>query len=173
MKFRLNLFVLILGLAGCDGQTLSMGGGSAGQELDAKAIAVGVIPDPANVVLAGRFETRSELGTDKFCAVGDSGSQHKVGVLAVFGPESKCEAQGTARVSGGEKVSITFTGEENCQFDAEFDGISIRFPGSLPNGCAAYCSARATFAGTSYFMVEHGNDNARKALGREIEKLCS
>jgi hypothetical protein len=147
MKLQIILCAVIVSLAGCDGQT-------------------------ANVVLAGRFETRSELGIDKFCAVGESGSQHKIGVLAVFGPESKCEAQGTAQIRG-EKVSISLSGQESCHFDAEFDGISIRFPGSLPEGCVAYCSARASFAGTSYFMVEHGNDNARKALGRDIEKLCN
>jgi hypothetical protein len=172
MKFWLGLPLALLCLSGCDGQTILVDGGSAGQQLDKKAIEVGIIPDPDNVTLSGRYETRSELGTDKFCAVGEAGSQHKIGILAVFGPESKCEAQGTAQVKG-EKVSLSLTNEDSCRFEAEFDGISIRFPGSMPEGCASYCTARASLAGTSYFMVEHGNDNARKALGRDIEKLCS
>jgi hypothetical protein len=172
MKFWLSLPFALLCLSGCDGQTILVDGSSAGQQLDKKAIEVGIIPDPDNVTLSGRYETRSELGTDKFCAVGEAGSQHKIGILAVFGPESKCEAQGTAQVKG-EKVSLSLTNEDSCRFEAEFDGISIRFPGSMPEGCASYCTARASLAGTSYFMVEHGNENARKALGRDIEKLCS
>jgi hypothetical protein len=160
-------------VTGCDGQGISLGGGdSAGQALNEKAIEVGAIPDPSNVKLAGRFETRSELGTDKFCAVGEGGSQHKIGVLAVFGPESKCEGQGRARVNG-EVITIDLTGQDGCRFDAEYDGISLRFPGALPDGCASYCTPRASLAGTSYYIVEHGNENARKALGRDIEKLCS
>ncbi len=172
MKLLSILPFLFLILSGCDGQTILTDSGSAGKQLDKKAIEVGIIPDPNNVTLSGRYETRSELGTDKFCAVGESGSQHKVGILAVFGPESKCEAQGTAQVKG-EKISLSLNGADSCRFDAEFDGISIRFPGNLPDGCASYCTARASFAGTSYFMVEHGNENARKALGRDIEKLCA
>lgn len=171
MNSRPICALALLCLTACDGPKLGLGGSSAGDALDEKAIATGVIPDPANITLAGRFETRSELGTDKFCAVEQGGTQHKIGVLAVFGPESKCEAQGVARANGG-KISLSFKGEGSCEFDTEFDGISIRFPGSLPEGCASYCTARASFAGTSYFMVEHGNDNARKALGRDFEKLC-
>jgi hypothetical protein len=172
MTIRIFFAAAILLLGGCDGETLSLGGSNAGDELNKKAIESGVIPDPRNVTLSGRYETRSELGTDKLCAVGESGAQHKIGVLAVFGPESKCEGQGTASIKG-EAINIKLNSQGSCNFDAEFDGISIRFPGALPDGCTSYCTPRASLAGTSYFMVEHGNENARKALGRDIEKLCS
>jgi hypothetical protein len=171
MKLRVFLAISLYSLSACDGQTILTDSASTGQQLDKKAIEVGIIPDPNNVTLSGRFETRSELGTDKFCAVGEAGAQHKIGILAVFGPESKCEAQGTAQIKG-EKIALSLNNQESCRFDAEFDGISIRFPGTMPGGCASYCTARASFAGTSYFMVEHGNINARKTLGRDIEKLC-
>ncbi len=143
----------------------------AGDALDQLAIEKGILPDINNLVFAGRFETRSELGTDKFCAVKKGGGSYKIGMLAVFGPESKCEAQGTARVNG-EKVDITLNGKESCRFDAEYDGIELRFPGNLPAGCESYCTSRASFAGTSYFIVEPGDDNARATLGRDIDRLC-
>jgi hypothetical protein len=173
MMRLLGLLFFVFIVSACDGQSISLGSSdSAGQALNEKAIEVGAIPDPSDVKLAGRFETRSELGTDKFCAVGEGGSQHKIGVLAVFGPESKCEGQGSARVKG-EVITIDLTGQDSCRFDAEYDGISLRFPGAVPDGCASYCTPRASLAGTSYFIVEHGDENARKALGRDIEKLCS
>ena len=143
----------------------------AGRALDAKAIAAGIMPDRNNLDLAGRFETQSDLGTDKFCAVSAGVGQFSVGLLAVFGPESKCEAQGRAAIDG-EKVRISLRGKDNCAFDAEFDGVELRIPGSIDAGCASYCSPRASFSGTSYFKVETGDNNARRALGRDIEKLC-
>ena len=143
----------------------------AGRALDAQAVAVGILPDHDNLDLAGRFETRSDLGTDKFCAVSNGTRTFSIGMLAVFGPESKCEAQGSAAIEG-EKARITLRGKEDCAFDAEFDGVELRVPGSIDAGCASYCSDRASLAGTSYFKVENGNENARRALGRDIEKLC-
>jgi hypothetical protein len=173
MKAVAALLTLVL-LSACDSAKLpeSLGGGSnAGRALDERAIEAGILPGSADRVIAGRFETRSDLGTDKFCAVKSGSAQFRIGALAVFGPESKCEAQGSATING-EKVRITLTGKGKCSFDAEFDGIELRFPGAIEQGCATYCTARASFSGTSYFMVEQGDTNARRALGRDIEKLC-
>jgi hypothetical protein len=163
-------------LAGCDnggGGPIGgfTGGDSAGKELDVRAKSVGMLPDENNMVFAGRFETRSDLGTDKFCAVKSSKNNYNIGVLAVFGPESKCEGRGTASLTG-EKVTVTLSGKDSCTFDAEFDGVGLRFPGAIETGCASYCSPRASLSGTSYFIVEQGDDNARRALGRDFEKLC-
>ena len=143
---------------------------NASRALDEQAIAKGLLPDPEGRALAGRFETRSDLGVDKFCAVGDDG-RFDIGMLAVFGPDSKCEAQGSAEFSD-EKVRVTISGKENCAFDAEFDGIQLRFPGSVPAGCASYCSPRASMSGTAYYFTEPGNASARRTLGRDIERLC-
>jgi hypothetical protein len=142
----------------------------ASRSLDEQAIAKGLLPNPEGRALAGRYETRSELGTDKFCAVGDDG-EFTIGMLAVFGPDSKCEAQGRAEFVG-EKVRITLSGKKSCSFEAEFDGIQLRFPGTVPEGCASYCSPRASMSGTSYFFTEPGNASARATLGRDIERLC-
>ncbi len=169
--------IVMLLLAGCDSQSDNSivgsltGGDGAGAALDKKAVEVGILPDAENLVFGGRFETRSEMGTDKFCSVKSGAKQYEIGALAVFGPESKCEARGRATISG-EKVKISLSGKDACSFDAEFDGIELRFPGSLEKGCESYCSPRASFSGTSYFIVEQGDDNARRALGRDFEKLC-
>jgi hypothetical protein len=149
-----------------------MGGGNdVGSELDEQAIAAGIMPNPDEIEFAGRFETRSDLGTDKFCAVSNGSRQFKVGILAVFGPESKCEGRGMASLDG-DKVKITLSGKGSCAFVARYDGIELRFPGSVESGCAAYCSDRASLSGTHYFMVQPGDEPARKTLGRDIERLC-
>lgn len=172
MRAALPIMIL-LALAACDAKVPTVLGGSndAGSALDAQAIEAGILPDPENLEFAGRFETRSELGTDKFCSVSNGARQFDIGVLAVFGPESKCEGKGSATISG-DKVRITLNGKDACQFDAQYDGVELRFPGSIESGCASYCSDRASLSGTHYFMVQPGDEPARKTLGRDIERLC-
>lgn len=173
MKQGAAFAVIMLLLAACgeNAPAIVGGGSNAGSALDEQAVATGIMPDPNEVEFAGRFETRSELGTDKFCAVGNGSKQFDIGFIAVFGPESKCEGKGTASVDG-EKVRVSLNGKGSCTFDARYDGIELRFPGSVESGCATYCSERASLSGTHYFMVQPGDDAARSTLGREIERLC-
>lgn len=161
-------------LAGCgqDSGTPEGKGGSAGAALDQLAISRGLLPDPRNRSLAGRFETSSELGTDKFCAIAGNVDGYRIGFLAVFGPESKCEGQGSAKLEG-DNVRINLTGKESCSFTASYDGIVLRFPGTVPQGCTAYCSRNASMSGTRYYFVDPGNDAAKRTLGRDIEQLCN
>jgi hypothetical protein len=172
LKRRLALICLAL-LAGCgeNAPQILGGGDNAGSRLDAAAVEAGIMPDPDDVEFAGRFETRSELGTDKFCAVAGGARQFSIGFLAVFGPESKCEGKGSAAVDG-DKVRITLSGKGSCAFDARYDGIELRFPGAVDSGCASYCSPRASLSGTHYFMIQPGDAAARNTLGRDIERLC-
>jgi hypothetical protein len=160
-------------LAGCDAKSPlpQIGGNDAGDELDRLAIEKGLLPDPQSLALEGRYETRSELGTDKFCAVADDG-RYRIGFLSVYGPESKCEGQGTAE-QNGDVVRVTLIGKAECAFEASYDGIVLRFPGAVPESCAAYCSRNANMSGTRYYFVDPGAAAARKTLGRDFERLCS
>ena len=164
---------LLLALAACGESTIlpSTEGTASGAALDEQAVAVGIMPDPDDVEFAGRFETRSDLGTDKFCAVSNGTQQFNIGFLAVYGPESKCEGTGTATIKG-QTVRVVLTGQGSCAFDARYDGIELRFPGSVESGCSSYCSTNANLSGTHYFMVQPGDEAARQTLGREIERLC-
>ncbi|MGB5077363.1 MAG: hypothetical protein WBO17_07790 [Sphingorhabdus sp.] len=173
MKFHALMLVCGL-LAGCDASapTSLAGDSDGGSALDQQAIAKGILPDPDKLEFAGRFETRSDLGIDKFCAVSNGARQFSIGLLAVFGPESKCEAKGTARING-DKVQVTLLGKRACQFDAHYDGVELRFPGSIESGCASYCTDRASLSGTHYFIVQSGDEQARRTLGRDIERLCT
>lgn len=151
--------------------TLPGGSDTAGAALDERAIQAGILPDPEKSELAGRFETRGDLGVDKFCAVKKSATEYDVGFMSVSGAESKCEATGTATVNG-EEVKISLAGQGECSFVGRFDGIELRFPAVVDDRCAQYCSDRTSFSGTHYFMIEPGNNAGRGTLGRDIEKLC-
>lgn len=174
MKPAVSIALLLATLlAGCGSRYAKPkpDGDSAGAALDQLAIDKGLIPDPESLAVEGRFETRSELGTDKFCAVADGESQYRVGFLSVYGPDSKCEAQGSAE-QDGDSLKITLTGKESCSFTASYDGTVLRFPGTVPDGCASYCSRNASLSGTRYYFVDPGAEAAKRTLGRDIDRLC-
>lgn len=139
--------------------------------LEKAAIEAGVIPDMNSVTLSGAFERQSDLGTDRFCAVGTDENGYQVGMIAVFGPESKCEGLGEA-TRNGESVSVSLTSKGNCSFTATYDGVEIKIPGNLPESCESYCTPRAGFNGVSFYLVGEGDEVARSTRGRDIESLC-
>jgi len=173
MKFHAAIALLVL-LTGCDQLTSASEGdeGPAEQSsLEQAAIDAGVIPDIRNVSLSGAFERQSDLGSDRFCAVGSDATGYQVGMIAVFGPESKCEGLGEAE-RNGENVRITMTSKKPCSFSASFDGVELKLPGRLPEGCASYCTPRAGFDGVAFYLIGEGDAVARSTRGREIESLC-
>lgn len=166
----------VFSLVACDQVSKEQGSASGAPReqlspLEQAAIDAGVIPDVRNVSLSGAFERQSDLGEDRFCAVGNDERGYQIGLLAVFGPDSKCEGLGAAeRV--GEDVQITLDSEQRCSFTASFDGVALRFPGNLPDSCASYCTPRAVLDGVSFNLVGEGDAVARSTRGRAIESLC-
>ena len=130
------------------------------------------MPDPEKSDLAGRYETRGDLGVDKFCAVKTAANSFDIGFMSVSGAESKCEGTGTAQLNG-EKVEIALSGRGDCKLTARYDGFELRFPAVIDSSCAQYCSERTSFSGTHYFMIEQGTAAARDTLGRDIQRLCN
>ncbi len=139
--------------------------------LEAAAIETGAIPELGRLSLAGSYELRSEIGTDRFCAVSIDEKVYRIGIVATFGPNAYCEGQGRAALSG-EKVLIRLSGKGKCSLTASFDGAEIRFPGRLSEDCKSYCTPRASLAGVSLPLMEEGNDPAMRVAGRNMEKLC-
>lgn len=165
---------LLLGCSGADDNFEKETESSA--DLDQAAINAGILPDPDNIILEGRFETRSDIGIDKFCAIKTDDNDYSVGILAVFGADSHCEGRGNA-VLQGENLIVTLDEaakniDENCEFTAIFDGISLQLPGELPLLCAKFCNNRASLSGTQYFLTDEGNDNARGLEGKTLKPLC-
>mgnify|MGYP005851033999 CR=1 FL=1 len=164
-------------LAGCS-ETRAGDDEAAVTPLDAAAIEAGVIADPLAIDLSGIFADTGGTGSDSFCARGDRQGGYAVGVLVTFGGSSQCEAQGSASLSGEQaKISLDRSGKgkavSGCSFVARFDGNGLALPGSLPAGCLAACSDRASLAGASFALIEPGDDAAAKARGRSIDRLCA
>lgn len=175
MRF-LWVFLSALLLVGCDQARQADGEpvdsvAAPQSPLEQAAIDAGVIPDVRNVSLSGAFERQSDLGEDRFCAVGNDERGYQVGLLAIFGPDSKCEGLGMAE-RNGEDVRITLDSEQTCSFTASFDGVALRLPGNLPDSCTSYCTPRAVLDGVSFYLVGEGDAVARSTRGREIENLC-
>ncbi|WP_417621467.1 hypothetical protein [Parasphingorhabdus sp.] len=169
---RTVLLLLFLLLAGCDqGQGGAEDSTAKLSSLEQAAIDAGVIPDVRKVTLSGAFERKSDLGTDRFCAVGNDENGYQIGMIALFGSGSKCEGLGEAERSG-ENVRITLNSEEKCSFTARFDGVELKLPGGLPEGCASYCSPRAGFEGVSFYLIGEGDAVARSTGGQDFENLC-
>ncbi|GAA0480252.1 hypothetical protein GCM10009096_22810 [Parasphingorhabdus litoris] len=173
---RTLLLLPLLLLTACDGQGRPENNDTDGpveqaSPLEQAAIDAGVIPDIRNVSLSGAFERRSDLGTDRFCAVGNDERGYQIGMLAVFGPDSKCEALGSAE-RNGEDIQIILNSEQRCSFTAKFDGVALQFPGDLPESCTSYCTPRASLNGVNFFLVGEGDAVARSTRGREIVSLC-
>lgn len=146
------------------------------ESLDQAAINAGILSDPNTIQLEGRFESRNDIGTDKFCATKTENGHYNIGVLAVFGNDSLCEGQGIASLKG-ENLSVTLFGisrkdEGSCTFTASYDGVVIIFPGDIPQSCAKFCTNRASLSGTQYFQIESGNDAAKQLKGRAFNPLC-
>ncbi|MBK6706043.1 MAG: hypothetical protein IPG54_00570 [Sphingomonadales bacterium] len=172
MKARWLALPLVLAACGSEQKQATVADGDrAGAALDRQAIEKGIIPDPESLAFEGRFETQSDLGTDKFCAVSVGDTSYRIGFLSVYGSDSKCEGQGNAE-QDGDSVRVVLEGKQRCSFTASFDGIVLRFPGTVPEGCASYCSRNASMSGTRYYFVDRGSDAAKRVLGREIERLC-
>ena len=145
----------------------------------------GLITDPDQLDLQGVYETRSALGTDRFCAIGNRDAGYEIGVLAVFGRDSQCEARGRATINGDElQIELNehpegeVSGAEGeaikaCQFTAFFDGTVVRLPGELPKVCDSICSDRASFAGVNFQLVEQGLPAATRTRGRGFKRLCA
>ncbi|WP_420605447.1 hypothetical protein [Novosphingopyxis sp.] len=166
--------VLLVLLGGCGGEQQAEtppDPTGAGAALEKSAIARGVVPDPSAIELEGRFERRSDLGTDKFCAVRTGDKSYRIGILAVYGPGSVCEKQGEASPNG-DGFELRFDGAKDCEVRASYDGVELRVDGNVPEACSAICDSRASLAGTSYYLVEPGAEAAKRTLGAEVDRLC-
>lgn len=180
MKNRI-LFVAaaLVALSGCNGDATDESG--PGASLEQAAIDNGVIADPDALDLAGRYGGVSGSAKDRFCAVHRDGGGYRVGLLAAFGANTQCEGQGAAQLDG-ENVRLFLTGgasnlshrepTDDCIIEARFDGDVLQLSGRVPEGCAAYCSSRASLAGAAFVREADGDEAAHAARGRAIERLC-
>jgi hypothetical protein len=181
VQFAMMALALTPLLGGCEAAensasrpaAMSNATSDAGEALEQAAANKGLIPDFSDKdFLAGAYERESDLGTDRMCALGDDERGYRIGMVAVFGPDTRCEATGSAARSG-ENVRMTLVGEKGrCVFTAQFDGVRLTIPGRIDEECDQFCGLRASFAGVSFDRVGDGNSVAASVRGIDVDELC-
>lgn len=119
-----------------------------GAALEQAAIARGVVRDPASATPVGLYAREG----DRMCVTGK-----RIGVFIDYGEGTGCSGRGQY-ARGGERLRVELG--KDCAFDAAFDGDAVRFPGRLPDGCAALCTKRASLSG---LQVDRLSDSASEA----------
>lgn len=161
-------FVVALALAGCtSGGDADANDPAAPPRLEEAAIARGLVRDPENSEVAGLYAR----DTDRLCIVPE-GFGYRIGATLEYGGGISCSASGTvSRV--GEMLTIEFGDGGTCSFEARYDGEQIRFPGELPDGCAAFCSGRASFEGLAVPRLSDSIAEAEAMRDARERLLCA
>ncbi|UYY58960.1 hypothetical protein [Sphingomonas sp. S2-65] len=163
------LTVLALALlAGCSG-----GGGSgtvaqASTDLERAAIARGLVRDPDEMRLAGLYAR----DTDRVCIRPRADGEARIGAFVDYGDGITCSGVGTVRQEG-ETLHVALGRPGACAFDARFDGAVIRFPGTVPVGCAALCAKRASLSGLEVALLSESDAEAAALRDAGGRRLCA
>ncbi|MGV3478909.1 MAG: hypothetical protein ACO1O3_03095 [Sphingobium sp.] len=169
MRTALALCLLLMG---CSAQKPADNAAvGATSDLETAAIAAGAIPDPRTAPIEGLYERSGDGGPDRVCLLRDGGEAYRIGIDVMFGDETECMARGSA-VRKGEQVVITLAGKGECRIEARFDGREIALPGSVPDGCAAYCTKRGSLAGFALGQSSALRADAASVVARDGRLLC-
>lgn len=122
-----------------------------------------IVPDGGGSII-GLFSREG----DRVCVVG--GDTLRIGVVSDSGTGGNCSAAGSVR-QDGERLAVDLG--DGCRFDASFDGRRIRFPGAVPEACAARCSGRASLVGIEVERVSEAASEAATLRDPRGRALCA
>jgi hypothetical protein len=161
-----RVLALALLLAGCSGEQVVQNA-EAPQDLESAAIERGLVRDPRDTEIAGLYAR----DTDRVCIVKDDAG-YRVGAFVDYGDRITCSGSGkVTRV--GERLHVQLGKEEDdCSFDARFDGEKIYFPGNVPDGCQKLCARRASYAGLEVARLSESAAEARALRDPQGRALC-
>lgn len=143
---------LLVALAGCRAADRSPGAQDGGAQLEAAALAGGLVADPRARSLTGAWS----LDTDRMCIVPGEGREQRVGILIDYGAGQGCAGSGTVQRSGsGLELRLG-----DCRVTARFDGDRIVLPPEVPAACDRLCVGRASIAAMT---VERQSESVAEA----------
>lgn len=140
---------------------------TAGDRLEAAALASGLVIDPATRALTGSWARE----TDHACIVPLPGEtkQYRIGVAIDYGEGQSCAGRGTVRHDGGA-LDIRLGA---CRVLASFDGERIIFPGAVPAACERLCTGRASLAALNVERLSDSLSEAETLRSPGGRPLCS
>lgn len=166
---RAGVLIGLAVLAGCSDRSAEhdvAAATGAGAELEAAAIAAGVVADPNSTDPTGLYAR----GSDRLCVL-PAAENFRIGIDVDYGDGQRCSATGAAE-RDGERLHVRLEGKRDCDFDARFEGDRVVFPGKLPDGCASYCSGRASLAGMEADRLSDSASEARAMRGAGGKLVC-
>lgn len=158
----MRVLLLALALAACE--RAPSGAVTAGDKLEAAAIARGLVSDPDRADPVGSWAQ----GEDRVCVV-PQGQAYRIGAAVDFGEGQGCIASGTAERSGAQ-LRVRLSG---CAFKAGFDGERIVFPPELPASCARLCTGRATLSALAVERLSTSASEAAMMRATNGRPLCA
>jgi hypothetical protein len=158
---RLAACALLL-LAGCHSAQPGTGA-TAGDQLEAAAVASGLVIDPATRSLTGSWAR----DTDRACIV-PARDNSRIGVVIDYGEGQNCAGRGTVR-RAGDGLDIRLG---DCRIRAAFDGDRITFPGSVPQACERLCTGRASLAALTVDRLSDSASEAAMLRAADGRLLC-
>ena len=120
--------------------------------------------------LTGLYEGGSGEQKNQLCIV-EKGGEAQFGIIVWGGNLHSCAGAGQA-VRRGERLSLKMTGDEACTIEASLKGGTVKLPATLPEGCAYYCGARASFAGAAFARTGSTEADSKKATDIAGDPLC-
>jgi len=122
--------------------------------------------------LAGLYQGGNPGQPSQLC-IADKGDSTQF-AINLWGPNmTACSGAGLARAEGGGgRLTLTMTGDSACTLTAEAKDGKLVLPATVPEGCAYYCSPKASFAGASFTLKEAGAAGAAKAKDVAGDPLC-
>ena len=169
MKKSLLLLALVTGCGGdVSGGNDQSGNGAA----PATQTEAGAAPSAASSpnTLTGLYESGSGDQKNQLCMV-EKGSATQFGLIAWGADMHSCAGAGTA-VRTDDRLTLTMTGDSSCTIQARFEDGKIILPGTLPEGCAYYCGARASMANVDFSRTGTTAADAAKAKDLAGDPLC-
>ena len=140
---------------------------TASRALDAAAIASGQLADPTGRPV-GSYEADLDTGVARMCVTGTEPAL-AVGLLIADGAGGACLGRGTAEHSR-ERLRLRLGGD--CRIAATLEGGSAILPDTVPDGCRALCTGRATLDGAVLPKVSDAAAAARSLTDAQDRPLC-
>ena len=154
-------------LAGCGG-----GGEEANQAVPTQPQTAQPKADGAALAtLTGLYEGGRAARPNQLCITEGKGGANRFGLVVWGANDHSCSGSGTAS-RRGDSLRLTMLGDSSCTLEAPISGATVTLPAALPQGCAYYCGARASFARASFSRAGSTEADAKKATDIAGDPLC-
>ena len=169
MKGMKKLLIALVILSGCsqgEEQANQAGADKGGAGAASKPAKPGEIRTLMGLYEGGEVQPKNQL-----CMVENEGEQPRFGMVVWGADQHSCSGSGTV-VRTGDRLQLKMAGDEACTIDATIKGASIQLSGTLPEGCAYYCGAKARLTAVRFDKIEDGREAAAKATDLVGDPLC-